>query len=76
MATILITGGAGFIGSHTADALIARGHTVRLFDLLDPQIHGEVSQFPAYIHSAAECIRGDVRDPRQLASALEGVDAV
>lgn len=76
MATILVTGGAGFIGSHTVDALIARGHTVRLLDLLDPQIHGEIRSFPGYLPPAAECIRGDVRDPGQLARALEGVDAV
>lgn len=42
MASILITGGAGFIGSHTADALIRAGHRVRVLDLLDPQIHGDV----------------------------------
>lgn len=76
MATILITGGAGFIGSHTADALIARGHKVRILDILDPQIHGAGGTFPAYMNPAAECLQGDVREVDQVAAALLGVDAV
>ena len=76
MATILITGGAGFIGSHTADALIGQGHTVRVLDNLDPQIHGTSGVFPAYMNPAVECRQGDVRDVSQVAEALQGVDAV
>ncbi len=49
MAHILITGGAGFIGSHTADELLRRGHTVRILDRLDPQVHGPAAEFPAYL---------------------------
>jgi dTDP-L-rhamnose 4-epimerase len=76
MATILITGGAGFIGSHTADALIARGHVVRVLDWLDPQIHGNADVFPTYLHPAVERIRGDVRNLEDVTQALDGVCAV
>lgn len=76
MARILITGGAGFIGSHTADALINEGHDVRVFDVLDRQIHGGAADFPGYINKDAECIRGDVRNISEVTEALQGVDAV
>lgn len=76
MANILITGGAGFIGSHTADALVADGHNVRVFDILDPQIHGQTRDFPAYMSPQVECIRGDVRDITELTTALNGIDTV
>lgn len=76
MTTVLITGGAGFIGSHTADALVRTGRHVRILDLLDPQIHGPGGCFPAYMNPAVECIRGDVRDPAAVAHALDGVDEV
>jgi dTDP-L-rhamnose 4-epimerase len=73
---VLITGGAGFIGSHTADALLARGHSVRALDILDPQIHGEARQRPAYLAPEVELMVGDVCDAADVARALEGVDAV
>jgi dTDP-L-rhamnose 4-epimerase len=72
---VLITGGAGFIGSHLADALLARGHEVRALDNLDPQVHPG-SQRPAYLDERAELLVGDVRDHRAVADALEGVDHV
>ena len=72
---ILITGGAGFIGSHLADALISRGHAVRLFDNLDPQVHPGGDP-PFYLNRFAEFIKGDVRDRAALIKALAGVDAV
>jgi len=72
---ILITGGAGFIGSHLADDLIARGHRVRVLDVLNPQVHGDSTR-PAYLHPDADLIVGDVRDSTTLRSALDGVDAV
>lgn len=76
MDTVLITGGAGFIGTHTADALVRSGRRVRVLDLLDPQIHGPGAQFPAWMPPQVECLYGDVRDPEAVARALDGVDAV
>lgn len=73
---VLITGGAGFIGSHLADALLADGHTVRAFDSLDPQVHGSEPERPAYLDRDVELVVGDVRDPIALERALEGMDAV
>jgi dTDP-L-rhamnose 4-epimerase len=75
MRHVLITGGAGFIGSHLADALIARGDRVRVLDSLDPQVHG-VTDRPLYLHDAVELRIGDVRDRAAVDAALAGVDAV
>jgi dTDP-L-rhamnose 4-epimerase len=74
--TVLITGGAGFIGSHVADALLQRGDRVRVLDNLDPQVHGNDARRPDYLDAEVELIAGDVRDPDAVARALEGVDAV
>lgn len=77
--TVLVTGGAGFIGSHLVDALVARGHAVRVFDNLEPQVHGplaEQGRWPAYANPGAEYILGDVRDRDALGRALAGVEAV
>jgi dTDP-L-rhamnose 4-epimerase len=73
---ILITGGAGFIGSHLADHLLARGDQVRALDVLSPQVHGEGARRPAYLDEAVELLVGDVRDPDMVRRALRGVDAV
>ncbi len=70
---ILLTGGAGFIGSHIADQLVAAGHRVRGLDVLLPAAHREP---PAYLDPALELVVGDVGDPATVAAALEGVDAV
>ncbi|GGC48615.1 NAD-dependent epimerase/dehydratase family protein [Chelatococcus reniformis] len=74
--TVLIVGGAGFIGSHTADSLLALGHNVRVLDCLDPQVHGPSGRFPAYMASSIDMRRGDVRDMDAVVGALEGVDTV
>jgi dTDP-L-rhamnose 4-epimerase len=68
---VLITGGAGFVGSHVADRLTADGHEVLLLDALLPQAHGTDGWAPAHEH-----VVGDVRDADLLARLLPGVDAV
>jgi dTDP-L-rhamnose 4-epimerase len=76
MARVLITGGAGFIGSHAADALLAAGYQVRLLDNLASQVHGTSRQPPSYLDPEAELIIGDVTDPVALDRALRGTDMV
>jgi dTDP-L-rhamnose 4-epimerase len=73
--TVLVTGGAGFIGSHLADRLLAEGHEVRVLDNLDPQVHRD-GQRPAYLDPAVELHTGDVRDHAAVARALDDVEAV
>ena len=70
---ILVTGGAGFIGSHVADALLAEGHEVRVVDALLPAAHRER---PGYVAEGAEWLEGDLRDPESAARAVAGVTAV
>jgi dTDP-L-rhamnose 4-epimerase len=72
---VLITGGAGFIGSHLTDLLLSAGYTVRILDSLSPQVHPG-SQRPEYLSSEAELLVGDVRDKGAVAHAVNGVDAV
>lgn len=73
---VLITGGAGFIGSHLADELIENGYEVRALDNLCEQVHGADAVRPDYLHPDVELIIGDVRDAMAVRKALEGVDAV
>ncbi|HET9982872.1 MAG TPA: NAD-dependent epimerase/dehydratase family protein, partial [Longimicrobiales bacterium] len=78
---VLVTGGAGFIGSHVVDRLIERGHEVVVLDNLDPQVHGPAPTTPANIadHVTArrvDFILGDIRDAQAVATALRGVDTV
>ncbi|HEX5385258.1 MAG TPA: NAD-dependent epimerase/dehydratase family protein [Gemmatimonadales bacterium] len=73
---VLITGGAGFIGSHLADALLAAGHRVRVLDSLIPQVHGPDRRRPAYLDREVELHVGDVRDAAAVRRALAGVEAV
>ena len=73
---VLITGGAGFIGSHLGDELLRQGYRVRLLDNLDPQVHGPDGKAPEYLDPAFELVRGDVRDAEAVRRALSGVDAV
>ena len=72
MATWLVTGGAGFIGSHLVEALAAAGRTVRVFDNLDTGLESNL----AYISPAPEFVRGSVTDPGALAKAVAGCEVV
>jgi dTDP-L-rhamnose 4-epimerase len=74
-ANVLVTGGAGFIGSHLVDALVAQDHRVRVLDALVSQVHGEEAA-PRYVNPAAEFVRGDVCDREAVGAALEGIDVV
>jgi dTDP-L-rhamnose 4-epimerase len=73
---VLITGGAGFIGSHLADELLRRGYQVRALDNLSPQVHGSGGAKPDYLADDVELIVGDVRNPEAVRRALEGVSKV
>ena len=70
---VLVVGGAGFIGSHVVDALVASGHEVRVLDALERRAH---KSKPGYLSDAAEYSWKDVRDPDAVRRALDGVDAV
>jgi dTDP-L-rhamnose 4-epimerase len=72
---ILITGGAGFIGSHLARELLTNGDHVRVLDNLIAQVHGD-DERPAQLDPDVELIRGDVRDPAAVERALVGTDRV
>jgi dTDP-L-rhamnose 4-epimerase len=74
MKKILVTGGAGFVGSHTVDALLARGYQVRVLDSLTPQVHP--SGRPSYLARDVELVRGDVREEAAVREAIRGVDAI
>ncbi|HEV2861497.1 MAG TPA: SDR family NAD(P)-dependent oxidoreductase [Pyrinomonadaceae bacterium] len=71
---VLVTGGAGFIGSHLVDALVERGHQVRVLDALVEQVHGGAE--PRYLNPKAEFVRADVCDREAVDRALEGVEVV
>lgn len=70
---ILVTGGAGFIGSHIVDALVKEGHKVRILDNLEPQVHIEA---PKYLNSEAEFINGDIRSEDDIKKALSNIEVV
>ena len=71
---ILVTGGAGFIGSHTCDRLVAEGHEVVVLDALTPPVHRDGK--PNYLTPGVELYIGDVRNRDLLANLLRRVDAV
>jgi dTDP-L-rhamnose 4-epimerase len=73
---VLITGGAGFIGSHLADDLIHRGHDVRALDNLSSQVHGRGAARPAYLNPDVELLVGDIRNATTVRRALIDIDAV
>jgi dTDP-L-rhamnose 4-epimerase len=78
---VLVTGGAGFVGSHTVDLLLEEGHEVTVLDNLDPQVHGQIDGYPPNLSRYAtedrlRFIRGDVSDRATLFEALAGVEGV
>lgn len=73
---ILITGGAGFIGSHLANELLNAGYKVRVLDNLCPQVHGPSGKRPNYLNKEVELQIGDIRDAEAVQRALKGVAAV
>jgi len=73
---VLVTGGAGFIGSHVANELLDYGYKVRVLDNLCAQVHGEDAKRPAYLDPDIELQVGDVRDPASVRRALQGIEAV
>src|SRR5262249_31170848 len=71
---VLVTGGAGFIGSHLVEALLAHGHRVRVIDALVSQVHRDSG--PKNLDKRAEFVHGDVGDRTAIARALEDNDVV
>jgi dTDP-L-rhamnose 4-epimerase len=74
MSLVLVTGGAGFIGSHTVDRLINEGYDVRILDNLQKPVH--IKGKPDYLNSKAEFIKGDVRNKDNLKNALKDVEYI
>jgi dTDP-L-rhamnose 4-epimerase len=73
---VLITGGAGFIGSHLANTLTEHGCRVRIYDSLIDQVHGDAGEFPDHLHADVECVSGDIRDRDSLRGALQDAETV
>jgi len=72
---VLVTGGAGFIGSHLVDALVANGHRVRALDALVPQVHGSDAK-PLYLDPTVEFVQADVCDRAVVDKALDDIEVV
>ena len=66
MKSALVTGGAGFIGSHLVDELVRLGYEVEVFDNLSPQVHGKEQEVPSYLNKNVKFVKGDVRDREAL----------
>lgn len=73
---VLVTGGAGFIGSHTVDLLIKHDYYVTVLDSLEPQVHGEERQLPNYFDSNAIFVYGNLLDREILGKTIREVDAI
>src|SRR5687768_1147790 len=73
--TVLVTGGAGYIGSHLVDRLVSQGYTVTVLDSLEPQVHRS-GTWPSYANAGARYVRGDVRDRSAFEPLVLASDAV
>src|SRR5437879_11607102 len=71
---ILVTGGAGFIGSHLVDELVRQGHEVRVLDKLVEQVHE--SKIPQHLNPEAELIQADICDAEAVRRSLNGIEVV
>src|SRR5688500_693063 len=75
MTRVLVTGGAGYIGSHLVDRLVADGYAVTVLDNLEPQVH-RTGKWPSYANAGAHYVRGDVRDRAVFEPLVLAADAV
>ena len=73
---VLVTGGAGFIGSHIVDLLVEKNHSVVIYDNLEPQVHGAAQKKPDYLNPKAEFVFGDVRDKEKLYSVVKDAEII
>jgi len=73
---VLVTGGAGFIGSYIVDNLIEQGYDVVVYDNLEPQVHGKEQKIPEYLNKKADFIKGDIRDAELLKKCLSNIDII